>query len=252
MRAHPVRDARRYVVGSRSRAHQGGGARWRGGGRAPPASPRAVILPVVSAVTGDRSDGRHARRGTRPAGTPRRDGSRRRPRSGTLGERHAVPHVPATPDRGERGPAVEATVDARSKVTPVRARRRRVVLGAVGADEPPHRLGHSASWKMSPSVWRRPERTALTPWRIGAADQPARRRAPGRSRVVNTTPWPCGIVDAVARDWARGSLLDDDELAAGVVGAGLVEPDRRPAAGRRARRRGRGAARSSRPARSAA
>ena len=49
----------------------------------------------------------------------------------------------------------------------------------------------------------RPRRTTLTPWRIGAADQPRAERT-GRSRVVNTSAWPRPIVVAVARDCARG------------------------------------------------
>jgi uncharacterized protein YndB with AHSA1/START domain len=61
----------------------------------------------------------------------------------------------------------------------------------------------AASWNTRPSVRRWPERTTLTPWRIGARLQPRRPRT-GRSRVVNTSPCPCGIAVAVARDWACG------------------------------------------------
>jgi hypothetical protein len=57
----------------------------------------------------------------------------------------------------------------------------------------------AASWKTSPSAWRRPDRTVLSPWRIGAADHPRAERT-GRSRVVKTTAWPRGIVVEVARD----------------------------------------------------
>ena len=62
----------------------------------------------------------------------------------------------------------------------------------------------AASWKMRPRVWRRPLRSTLTPWRMGAAAQPRAERT-GRSRVVKTSavaplehasPWP--------GDWARG------------------------------------------------
>src|SRR5215831_2880513 len=63
--------------------------------------------------------------------------------------------------------------------------------------------GHAASWKTRPRVNRRPERITETPCRTGAADQP-RADFTGRSRVVNTSPWPCGMRVAVPRDWARG------------------------------------------------
>ena len=71
---------------------------------------------------------------------------------------------------------------------------------------------------------RRPDRTTLTPWRIGALLQPRRPRT-GRSRVVNTRPWPRGSVSVVARGLGPGPLLDHDELAALVVRPRLVEPD---------------------------
>jgi len=60
-----------------------------------------------------------------------------------------------------------------------------------------------ASWKIRPRVQRLPEWITETPWRMGAADQPRAERT-GRSRVVKTRPWPCGIITAVPRDWARG------------------------------------------------
>lgn len=60
-----------------------------------------------------------------------------------------------------------------------------------------------ASWKTRPRERRSPERTVLTPWRTGAADQPRLERT-GRSRVVKTSPWPCGSTVTVPRDWARG------------------------------------------------
>lgn len=62
---------------------------------------------------------------------------------------------------------------------------------------------HCASWKTRPRVRRRPERTVLTPWRMGAVDQP-RLEATGRSRVVKTSPWPWSTVAADPRDCARG------------------------------------------------
>ena len=62
---------------------------------------------------------------------------------------------------------------------------------------------HAASWNTRPSVNRSPERTAETPCRTGDADHP-RVDWTGRSRVVNTKPWPWGSSVAVPRDWARG------------------------------------------------
>jgi hypothetical protein len=64
-------------------------------------------------------------------------------------------------------------------------------------------LAQVASWKMRPRVVRRPERTTLTPWRIGPLAHPRVVRT-GRSRVAKTTAWPRGIEIVVARDWARG------------------------------------------------
>ena len=71
---------------------------------------------------------------------------------------------------------------------------------------------------------RRPDRTTLTPWRIGALLQPRRPRT-GRSRVVNTRPWPRGSVSVRGPRLGPGPLLDHDELAALVVRPRLVEPD---------------------------
>ncbi len=63
-----------------------------------------------------------------------------------------------------------------------------------------------------------------TPCRTGAADQP-RRDGTGRSRVVNTSPCPCGIsVDGPA-GLGPGPLLEQQELAAGVVAAGAAQVD---------------------------
>jgi hypothetical protein len=61
----------------------------------------------------------------------------------------------------------------------------------------------AASWNTSPRVNRVPERTVETPWRTGAADHP-RFDCTGRSRVVNTSPCPCGMSVAVPRDCALG------------------------------------------------
>ena len=74
-------------------------------------------------------------------------------------------------------------------------------------------------------MWRRPDRSTLTPCRIGAADHPRADRT-GRSRVVNTerVTLPddgCGRAGLGAR-----ALLDDDEFGTGVVDTGRVEPDR--------------------------
>ena len=71
-------------------------------------------------------------------------------------------------------------------------------------------------------MWRGPERTTLTPCRIGASAQPAlraHRSVAGREHQ----PVPSGIGWRWPRDWARGALLDDDELTTRVVDAGLVE-----------------------------
>src|SRR5580704_4312557 len=64
-------------------------------------------------------------------------------------------------------------------------------------------LAQAASWKTRARVNRRPDLIVETPWRTGAADQPRADRT-GRSRVVKTSPWPCGMSVAVPRDWARG------------------------------------------------
>ncbi|KAG1190599.1 hypothetical protein G6F35_013904 [Rhizopus arrhizus] len=52
------------------------------------------------------------------------------------------------------------------------------------------RHGHCASWKISPSVWRRPLRSALTPCRMAVLRQP---RAPGTGRwfTVKISASPC-------------------------------------------------------------
>ena len=83
---------------------------------------------------------------------------------------------------------------------------------------------HAASWNTSPSVKRSPERTADTPCRTGAADQP-RVDCTGRSRVVNTKPWPCGSRVAVPRDWARGRCSTSKEFTAGVVHPRFAQVD---------------------------
>ena len=81
-----------------------------------------------------------------------------------------------------------------------------------------------ASWKTRPRVCRRPLRTTDTPCRTGAADQPRLERT-GRSRVVKTSPCPCGTrVDGAAR-LRPGTLLDEQELPARVVLARRVEVD---------------------------
>ncbi len=63
-----------------------------------------------------------------------------------------------------------------------------------------------------------------TPCRTGAADQPRAERT-GRSRVVNTSPWPCGTSRAEPRDCALRPLLQQQELAAGVVAPRVVQVD---------------------------
>ena len=78
--------------------------------------------------------------------------------------------------------------------------------------------------RRGPRVWRRPDRTVLTPWRIGPADQPRAVRT-GRSRVVNTSAVALGDQRGRGPGLGPGPLLDDDELAAGVVDTGLVEAD---------------------------
>ena len=118
------------------------------------------------------------------------------------------------------------------------AERRRPVVGdgpprpgARPPPRPPRRAARRsradaqrASWKTRPSVWRRPDRTMLTPWRIGAADQPAgraHRAVAGREHQRLALP-----DDGRRRPGLRPRpLLDDDELAAGVVVAGRVEAD---------------------------
>ena len=98
---------------------------------------------------------------------------------------------------------------------------------------------------------RCPVRTVLTPWRIGAA-RPAARR-PDRP-VAGGEHDGVAVADRHRRRPRLGprALLDDDELATGVVDRLAGRARRPPAAGRRARRTGRGAARSSRRGRSAA
>lgn len=57
----------------------------------------------------------------------------------------------------------------------------------VRANESPGPGHQVASWNTRPSVCRMPERTVLTPWRIGALDHP-HLVATGRSCVVDTSP----------------------------------------------------------------
>ena len=68
-----------------------------------------------------------------------------------------------------------------------------------------------------------PPRTTLTPWRIGAADQPRAERT-GRSRVVNDERLAAADGGRRGPRLGPGPLLDDDELAAGVVDAGPSRP----------------------------
>ena len=68
---------------------------------------------------------------------------------------------------------------------------------AINTDQPVGR--HDASWKINPSVIRDPVCRVDTPWRTGPTAQP-RLDNTGRSRVVITSPCPCGIEIAVSRD----------------------------------------------------
>ena len=110
------------------------------------------------------------------------------------------------PTRGLRDPC-PAVPWPRGPASPVRWAGRSACPNRTSA-HPVHcpaqdRCDQAASWKMMPSAVRCPERTTLRPCRIGAFAQPRCVRS-GRSRVVNTTPWPCGIDSTVARDCARG------------------------------------------------
>ena len=149
----------------------------------------------------------------------RRAGSRRRRRSVRRRRRRGWPHSRRRRSRAARSgsPAVRrsSSCGARRTARASRSgkgagRRRAACISCCPAWDGAGVLvagwggrHQAASWKTSPRVNRWPERITDTPCRTGAADQP-RADCTGRSRVVKTSPWPCGIRVAVARDWARG------------------------------------------------
>ena len=110
---------------------------------------------------------------------------------------------------------------------------------------------HFASWNTRPSVRRRPVRTTLTPWRIGAADQP---RFDSHRSVTRGEDQALTLPDDGRRRprLRTRSLFDDDELAAGVVRLPADRARSPPGWGTPDLRRDHGATRSSRPARSSA
>ena len=75
-----------------------------------------------------------------------------------------------------------------------------------GPSHPPAPLPtphYFASWKITPSVYRRPAVTRLTPWRSVTRCTPRAPRA-GRSRVAKITTCPCVSGTTSPRDCARG------------------------------------------------
>ena len=131
-----------------------------------------------------------------------------------ISEENPLGGVSATADGPQRRRAVKPAIDLALAVPAEPARGSAAIQTPVGAQQRIRAAawlrdhtggaGHqAASWKTRASVNRCPDRITDTPWRTGAHDQP-RRDSTGRSRVVKTRPWPCGIRVAVARDWARG------------------------------------------------
>ena len=169
---------------------------------------------AVDGVAGlGRSDGRRDRGACRrPRAVVRPGGGRRTAlRATTHGAQAQADLLSAKPCSGPRR-NLDETRSGRFDGARERHARERA--------EPPTRR----SWKITPRVKRRPERTRLTPWRTAArVDAPGART--GRCRLANTTASPSPAEQRLADRLGPGPLLDEQELAALVVAAGPAQED---------------------------